>query len=150
MRIWIAAAHDAAHLNGGWAFVRAGTEVSGVAGGDRRTTRPRTTLSGFAAALKDLPAGEAFSVVAPRTDALILQTLLRPPADPPTEDLDLRAMLAKALTGRAWTLSVGDPDAITPYGFAVAWANMASEKAKTGGAFSAAIPKTNLAKVRGL
>jgi hypothetical protein len=59
-------------------------------------------------------------------------------------------MLAKALTGRAWTLSVGDPDAITPYGFAVAWANMASEKAKTGGAFSAAIPKTNLAKVRGL
>ena len=150
MRIWIAAAHDAAHLNGGWAFVRAGAQVHGVAGGDRRTTRARTALSGFAAALKDVPAGEPLAVVAPRPDALILQTLLKPPADPPTEDLDLRAMLAKALTGRAWTLSVGDPEALTPYGFAVAWANMAAEKAKTGGAFSAAIPKTNLAKVKGL
>jgi hypothetical protein len=150
MRIWIAAAHDAAHLNGGWAFVRAGAEVSGVAGGERRTTRARTALSGFAAALKELPAGEALTVVAPRADAMVLHTLLKPPKDAPTTDLDLRAMLAQALTGRTWSLAVGDPDAPTPFNFAVAWADMASEKAKTSGAFTAAIPKTNLAKVKGI
>lgn len=150
MRIWIAASHDAAHLNGGWAFVRAGAEVYGVAGGDRRTTRARTALSGFAAALKDVPAGEALAVVAPRTDAMVLHQLLKPPAEPPTTDLDLRAALTKTLTGRSWTLAVGDPDALTPHTFAVAWADMASEKAKMGGAFTAAIPRTNLAKAKGL
>ena len=150
MRIWIAASHDAAHLNGGWAFVRVGAEVYGVAGGDRRTTRARTTLSGFIAALKDIPVGDALAVVAPRPDAVILHQFLKPPKDAPTEDLDLRATLAKALTGRTWTLAVGDPDALTPFNFAVAWANIASEKAKMGGAFVAAIPKTNLAKAKGL
>lgn len=150
MRIWIAASHDAAHLNGGWAFVRAGTEVYGVAGGERRTTRARTALSGFAAALKDVPTGETLAVVAPRTDAMVLHQFLKPPKDAPTDDLDLRGALAKALSGRSWTLAVGDPDALTPYTFAVAWADMASEKAKMGGAFTAAIPKTNLAKAKGL
>ena len=66
MRIWIAASHDAAHLNGGWAFVRAGGEVHGVAGGDRRTTRARSALSGFVAALKGVPPGDPLSVVAPK------------------------------------------------------------------------------------
>ena len=150
VRIWIAASHDAAHLNGGWAFVRAGTEVYGVAGGDRRTTRARTALSGFIAALKDIPAGETLSVVAPRPDAMVLHQLLKPPKDAPTEDLDLRAALARTLSGRTWTLALGDPDALTPFTFAVAWADMASEKAKMGGAFTAAIPKTNLAKAKGI
>ena len=150
VRIWIAAAHDPAHLNGGWAYVRAGKEVSGMAGGDRRTTRVRTVLSGFAAALKDLPPGAPLSVVAARAEALVLHPLLKRPKDPPTEDLDLRAALAKALDGHIWTLALGDPDAPTPFNFTVAWAEMASEKAKMGGAFTAPIPKTNLAKVRGL
>lgn len=121
-----------------------------MAGGDRRTTRARTALVAFAAALKDVPAGEALTVVAPRTDALILHGLLKPPKDPPTEDLDLRADLAKTLSGRTWTLALGDPEAPTPFKFVVAWANMAGEKAKMGGAFSAAIPKANLAKAKGL
>lgn len=150
LRIWIAAAHDAAHLNGGWAFVRAGAEVQGMAGGDRRTTRERTTLTGFAAALKDVAVGAPLTVVAPRTDAVILHALLKPPKAPPTADLDLRAALAKTLDGHAWTLALADPDAPTPATFVAAWADMASEKAKTDGAFTAAIPKTNLAKVKGL
>lgn len=150
VRIWIAAAHDAAHLNGGWAYVRAGKDVSGMAGGERRTTRARTTLTGFAAALKDLPAGAPFTVVAPRADALVLHQFLKAPKDPPTEDLDLRASLEKTLAGHAWSLALGDPDAPTPFNFTVAWADTASEKAKMGGAFSVAIPKTNLAKVKGL
>ena len=150
VRIWIAASYDAAHLNGGWAFVRAGSEVYGGAGGDRRTTRARTALSGFVAALKGVPPGDPLSVVAPRPDAMVLHQLLKPPTEPPTTDLDLRAALTSALSGRTWTLAVGDPDALTPFNFAVAWADMASEKAKMGGAFTAAIPKTNLAKAKGL
>lgn len=150
MRIWIAASHDAAHLNGGWAFVRAGAEIYGAAGGDRRTTRVRTALSGFAASLKDVPPGAPLSVVAPRPDAMILHQLLKPPVEPPTRDIDLRTALRATLQGRTWTLAVGDPDAQTPFNFAVAWADMASEKAKMGGAFTAAIPRTNLAKAKGL
>lgn len=150
IRLWIAASHDPAHRNGGWAFVRAGAELVGAAGGERRTTRARMALAGFAAALKDTHAGAPVAVIAPRPDALVLHQLSRPPADPPGEDLDLRAVLAQALTGRAWTLATGDPQAATPLAFAAAWADLASDKAKTGGPFTAAIPRPNLAKVRGL
>lgn len=150
VRLWIAASHDSAHRNGGWAFVRTGGEIVSRAGGDRRTTRARTILSGFIAALKDLPAGAALAVVAPRADALILHTLLKPPADPPPEDQDLRTVLAAALAGKTWTLAVGDPAGPTPASFVAAWADTASDKAKMGGAFAIAIPKTNLAKVKGL
>ncbi|TAL29914.1 MAG: hypothetical protein EPN98_19165 [Phenylobacterium sp.] len=149
-RIWIAASHDAVHRNGGWAFVRADAEPVGRAGGDRRTTRARMALAGFLSALKDVPAGAPLAVVAARPDALVLHALLKPPADPPTDDLDLRAALTKALDGRAWTLAVGDPTAPTPTAFVSAWADTASEKAKMGGAFEHAIPKPNLAKAKGL
>lgn len=149
-RIWIAAAHDAVYRNGGWAFVRADAEPIGRAGGDRRTTRARMALAGFLAALKDVPAGAALAVVGPRADALVLHGLLKPPAEPPADDLDLRASLAKALAGRAWTLAVGDPAGPTPAAFAAAWADLASDKAKAGGAFENAIPKPNLAKAKGL
>jgi hypothetical protein len=150
VRIWIAASHDTAHRNGGWAFVRAGAEPVGRAGGERRTTRARMALAGFLAALKDLPAGALLAVVAPRPDALVLHALLKPPAEPPADDLDLRAGVAKSLEGRTWTLAVGDPAAATPTAFVAAWADTASEKAKAGGAFENAIPKPNLAKARGL
>jgi len=155
LRLWLAAAHDPAHRNGGWAFVRAderanGGEVVGWAGGERRTTRARMALSALTAALKDLPPGLGPAVVAPRPDALVLHTLARPPADPPTEDLDLRAQLAKALAGRPWTLAIADPKAAPPLAFTTAWADLASNKAKTTGPFTATIPNSNLAKVAGL
>src|SRR5688572_13661071 len=105
-------------------------------------------LAGLAAALKSAPAGP-FAVVAAAVDAQVLVSLLRPPEEPPTEDLDLRAELARLLTGRAWTLASGG-GSDTPVAFVEAWAEFASEKGKTGGAFTAAIPKSNLAKIKGL
>jgi hypothetical protein len=148
LRIWIAATHDRAHRNGGWAFVRDDGPPVGWAGGERRTTRARMALAGLATALKGAASGPV-AVTAPATDARVLVTLLKPPEEPPTEDLDLRAELAKLLAGRAWTLAVGaGPD--TPVAFVEAWADFASEKAKGGGAFAAAIPKPNLAKIKGL
>jgi len=130
--------------------VLAAGEASGRAGGDRRTTRARMALTGFLSALKDLPPGAPLAVVAPRPDALVLHALLKPPADPPADDANLRAELATALGGRAWTLAVGDPAGPTPMAFAAAWADLASDKAKAAGAFTNAIPKTNLAKMKGL
>jgi hypothetical protein len=150
LKLWIAASHDATWKNGGWAFVRAGAEVTGWAGGDRRTTRARMALAAFAAALKDTPAGAGPAVIAARPDALVLHTLLKPPADPPAEDLGLRAQFAKLLEGRAWTLAVGDPKTLPPLAFATAWSDLAADKAKASGAFTNAIPKTNLAKVQGV
>lgn len=150
MKLFIAASHDATYRNGGWAFVRTGGEVTGWAGGERRTRRARMALAGFAAALKDLPVGDTLAVVAARPDALVLHTLLKPPADPPAEDVDIRATLAKLLTGRAWTLAVGDPKGLPPLAFATAWSDLASEKAKMTGPFTNAIPRSNLAKVAGL
>jgi hypothetical protein len=150
IRIWVAASHDPAHRNGGWAFVRAGAEPVGRAGGERRVTRGRMTLAALLAALKDLPPGAAAAVVAPRADALVLHSVLEPPAEPPADEPELRAALAGALAGRTWTLAVGDPGAATPTAFVAAWADMAAEKAKSGGAFEHPIPKPNLAKAKGL
>ena len=150
VRLWIAASHDAAHRNGGWAFVRAGADTLAWAGGDRRTTRSRMALTGFLAALKDLPAEAALAVAAPRADALVLHSLLKPPSDAATEDLDLRGVLSAGLAGRTWTLAIGDPKGETPTAFAAAWADLSADKAKASGAFTAAIPKTNLAKAKGL
>jgi hypothetical protein len=150
LKLWIATHHDAAHRNGGWAFVRAGGEPVGRAGGDRRTTRDRMALAGFAAALEGVPPGVDLAVVAPRSDALVLHTLLKPPSDPPAEDIGLRAALAAALAGRAWTLSVADAAGATPGAFVAAWAETAARKAKMEGAFAVAIPRVNLAKLKGL
>ncbi len=150
VRLWIAACHDTAHRNGGWSFVRAGGETLGAAGGDRRTTRARMVLTGFLGALKDLPADAALAVAAPRPDALVLHSLLKATAASPTEDLDLRRLLGAGLEGRTWTLAVGDPKGDTPLAFAAAWAELSSEKAKAGGSFTAAIPKNNLARIKGL
>ena len=140
LRIWIAATHDRAHRNGGWAFVRDDAPPMGWAGGERRTTRARMALAGLAAALKGAAPGP-LAVTAPVADAQVLSSLLKPPEDPPTEDLDVRAELAGLLAGRSWTLAAGG-GADTPVAFAEAWADFASEKAKAGGAFTAAIPLT--------
>lgn len=150
LRIWIAASHDPAHRNGGWAWVRAGgPDVAGWAGGERRTTKVRMVLAGFLSSLKDLPAAP-LAVVAPRADAIVLHAILKPPAEPLGDELDLRAALAKALQRVSWTLAVGDPSGPTPATFTSAWADTASEKAKMGGAFTVAIPKVNLSRLKGL
>jgi hypothetical protein len=150
LKIWIAATHDPAHKNGGWALVRADGEVTGWAGGERMTTRPRMALAALAAALKDVAPGVGPTVLAPRADALVLHTLVKPPPEPITEDLDLRAALAAALGGRPWVLAIADPKVVAPLIFAAAWADRAADKAKTLGPFTAAIPKVNLAKLTGL
>ena len=146
IRIWVAAHHHKAFLHGGWAYVRAGAEVTGWAGGDRRTTRTRMALSGQAAALADLPRGAALSIKAAAEDAKLLGGVFVEPAEPPTDDLDLRAAIAGLLQGHEARLAPTSVQPRTPLAFTIAWADQAADKAKMTGAFRVAIPRPNLAK----
>lgn len=151
LRIWVAADHHAAFRCGGWAFVReAGGGLSGTAGGERNTTAARTALAGLAAALADLPAGDAVVLMADRH--LLAHAALAAGADPgedaPTEDLDLWARILAAGKGRTLRVARADPTPGGPAAFCAAWADLARDKAKATGAFTAQIPRPNLAKVK--
>ena len=151
VRIWIAATHHAAFKNGGWAFVRAeGTFINGVAGGDRRTTRETMALNALFAALNDLPEAAPLIIHAQAPDAATIMDFFTPPKDPPTEDLELRARIRKALAGKQYRLVRAEKAPGTPMVFAAAWADQGGDKAKTKGGFHFVIPKPNLAKVPGL
>ncbi len=155
-KIWLSAAFSPVYRCGGWASVRLSEgQRSGLAGGERNTTASRLALCGLAAALRDLaPAAvveirSACAELAPF--AGLLASLSAPTqAAPPEDDLDLWAPILTASKGRRLSLSVASVAPGTPLAFAAAWADLSSDKAKAAGAFSAAIPKPNLAKVQGL
>jgi hypothetical protein len=152
IRIWTCAAFHPAYLCGGWSFVRAG---AGAAGGERRTTVSRMALAGLAAALRDLPAGADAEIRTTSPELASFAPVLaslgqNTPTAPPEEDLDLWARIITAATGRRLTLSLTPLEPGGPAAFAAAWADLARDKAKTAGPFTAAIPKANLAKVAGL
>lgn len=154
IRIWPASAHNAAFRCGGWAYVReAGRDLSGAAGGERNVTADRIELAGLAAALADLPPRAAIELhtASPRllrSAALIAGTATGEAA--PAEDLDLWARIVAAAKGRTVRLVRAETWPRTPTAFAIAWADLARDKAKASGAFANAIPKPNLAKVQGL
>jgi len=157
IQIWTSAAFHPAYRCGGWACVRASQgQVTGAAGGERNTTAQRMALAALAAALRDLPSsGEPIDIrttspeLAPFVDWLNSLGKAAQTA-PPEQDLDLWAQIRKASAGRRLTLVLMAVDSKRPTGFTAAWAELARDKAKTGGPFAAAIPKTNLAKVPGL
>jgi hypothetical protein len=72
------------------------------------------------------------------------------PDDAASTDLDLWAQLLTAAKGRTIEIAAAKPEPRTPLAFVAAWAELARDKAKATGAFTASIPKTNLAKVQGL
>jgi ribonuclease HI len=149
IRLWIETTHHAAFRYGGWAYAReVGGAVSGMAGGERNITAGRLDLAGLVAALNGLPAGAAVAVKSSSPALLAaLRAISSPPAEAPTEDLDLWAQLMTAAKGRAVTLQAAPRAAQTPAAFLAAWAEVGQDKAKAAGRFSAAIPKSNLAKL---
>jgi hypothetical protein len=150
--IWTCAAFHPAYLCGGWAFVRAG---AGAAGGERRTTASRMALTGLAGALRDVPPGAEVEIRTTSPElalfAPVLETLgQKSQIAPPEDDLDLWARIITAATGRRLTLILSPLEPGGPAAFVAAWADLARDKAKATGPFTAAIPKANLAKVAGL
>jgi hypothetical protein len=154
IQIWTSAAFHPAHRCGGWAYARAseGT-VAGAAGGERNTTAERTVLAGLAAALRDLPAdGAPIDIRTTSMELALFKEALGAPdnAAPPEADRDLWVQVFKARAGRRMTLVRIPVDPDTPSGFTAAWAELARDKAKAGGAFMSPLPRSNLAKAPGL
>jgi hypothetical protein len=150
VRIWLEVAHHATFRIGGWAFVRAnGGAVSGTAGGRRAIDLERTALEALAAALADLTKGACAELhtASPAVLAIPGRIAIAEAGEiPPSENLDLWAQVATAL--RRVRLVTRRPDLVPdgPGAFAAAWADFARDRAKDKGAFTAAIPKPNLAK----
>jgi hypothetical protein len=150
IRVWLEIAHHGAFRIGGWAFVRQSAGVvSGSAGGERRIDAERNALQAIAAALAGLPPGAAVELHA--SSPLVLAIPARIAAaeagqDPPADNLDLWAKASTALKPIDLVLRPAQPTPGGPTAFAAAWADFAQGRAKDRGAFSAPIPKVNLAK----
>jgi hypothetical protein len=150
VRIWLEVAHHKAFRIGGWAFVRlAAGEVSGTAGGERRIDLERTGLAALAAALRDLPPGASVELHTSSPQLLAIPRRVAAAEigeNPPADNLDLWAQAATALRRLDLRVSRAEPAPRSPSAFAAAWADLARDRAKDKGAFTAAIPKPNLAK----
>jgi hypothetical protein len=148
--LWTASRHHAAFRCGGWASVRVVDGVpSGSAGGERATTAARMALAGLAAGLRDLPATMEVAIHASGGELADLNEILAGRLQP-EDHLDLWARILVATKGRRTILVRAGATPDGPMSFAKAWADLAMDKAKMGGAFSASIPRGNLAKVEGL
>ena len=149
IRIWLEIAHHAAFRVGGWAFVsEVAGEVSGTVGGDRRIDAERTALAALAAALAQPAAGAGVELytASPLLLALPARIAAAPAGEtPPTENRDLWAQATTAPRRPGLVLRRAEPARRSPTTFATAWADLARDRAKEKGAFSAAIPKPNLA-----
>jgi hypothetical protein len=150
-QIWLCAAYHPAFRCGGWAWLRrCSGEVAGAAGGDRNTTAGRIALTGLVSALRNLPEGRGSVRIQTTSAGLDLAPKVLAGAARPEDDLDLWAQIAVAAKSHRLELVRVALDPATPTGFADAWASLAMDKAKAIGAFTAAIPKTNLTKAPGL
>lgn len=160
LRLWIEIDHQAPYRTGGWAWLlQDGAAVTGAAGGARDVDIAAFGLYALEAALADLPEGAAVALHlsdAGLIDGVRTMSTRRAAGwvnasgdrDPQAKTWEI---IAKALTGRALSLVRTQPaDPRTPAGFAAAWAELARDKAKTKGTFKNAIPRPNLAKIRGL
>jgi len=154
VKIWTAAVYHAAFRCGGWAYVREGApELAGAAGGDRNTTLEQMAFAGLAAALKTLPkAVTPVEVHTPHTELVGLSDHLKTrtmPKDLSTEVLGAWQTIVHLAAARPIQIVYDPPLAKTPLAFALAWADLARDKAKASGHFISPIPKPNLAKMPG-
>jgi hypothetical protein len=141
IRIWLAASHHDGFRCGGWAYVRlTGPEVSGAAGGARQITAERARLSAGS------PGPTGVTLHSASEAMLDLGKMIAGTAEPPSDDLDLWAQIGAAVAGRAVRFVRTESAPSSPAAFVAAWADLARDKAKAGGPFSAVIPKSNLAK----
>ena len=152
--LWITATHEAVYGSGGWAYARrVGGQVTGAAGGERRTTARRMALTVLAEALKDLsraspgPAPSELTLHAALPQFIDILAILEGKAPPPEEDLDLWAPVLAAKGQTPLVLVRSEAGPISPIAFLNAWAEFTRQKARAKGQFRAVLPKPNLAGV---
>lgn len=145
-RIVLAYEHSQPFACAGWAYVVAGDPASGAAGGRRRVG----AWTGAAAALSAvLQAGGGLVLTAhPRIAGLIAAVRAgAPPEGLEPADLAAFDQLLKLAAGQPLGFQ---PTRAAPGGaaaFCAAWAELARDRAKAKGDFTAPIPKPNLARL---
>ena len=150
VQVWLAISHHPAFRVGGWAYVRSdGVSLAGSAGGDRRIDAERAALAGLIAALRAPDRSRPIRLHT--TSALAAAIPARVKAaqageNPPTENLDLWVQATAALAGGPVQIVPAPETPGTPSAFAAAWAELARDRAKDKGPFTAVIPKSNLLK----
>lgn len=146
VRLFVETTYHPAFRHGGWGVAREiGGGVTGLAGGERNATAARIDLMALIAALTGVPVGPV--VLHSASPGLLAAARGLAAGEAPEEDLDLYEAAQKALAGRALTVKAAAKGPGTPAHFLAAWAEVGQDKAKGAGQFSAAIPKSNLAKL---
>ena len=138
---------------GGWCFVRRnqsqpGPEgIKGAAGGERRTSAARMSLTALTealASLAGLPADTAVTLYF--EDPALASELVAADGAYATAEPEVWAAARAAVAARP-VLNLAPLPANAPAaGFLAAWADFGLETSKTRGSFKAAIPKPNLLK----
>jgi len=141
---------------GGWSFVRrmegqSGPEaIKGAAGGERRTSSARMSLTALTealASLTDQPANAAVTLYF--QDPALATELVSADGAYATAEPEAWAVARAAVAARP-VLNLAPLPANAPAaGFLAAWADFGLDTAKTRGSFKAAIPKPNLLKFPG-
>jgi ribonuclease HI len=144
---------------GGWAWVKASSAgVNGAAGGERGATNARMELAAVVEALRQAPEKTAPIVVHTNSRTVAVTAAANLPiwqtgqGGEDLENWDLWSKIAVVAAQHGGPVSFVHAEAggKDPTGFTAAWADLACDKVKALGPFSAAIPKPNLAKCPGL
>lgn len=151
--LWTAALCKQDPGYGGWAFVRkldgesGAAAIKGAAGGERRTSPAKMSLSALIEALTslaDLPADTA--VTLRFADPALAGELVASDGAYATAEPEAwaaaRALVAARSSLNLVPLAAGAPQT----GFLAAWAEFGLDTSKSRGSFKAAIPKPNLMK----
>jgi ribonuclease HI len=141
---------------GGWSFVRrmegqSGPEaIKGAAGGERRTSSARMSLTALTealASLSDQPANAAVTLYF--QDPALATELVSADGAYATAEPEAWASARAAVAARPILNLAPLPTNAPAAGFLTAWADFGLDTAKTRGSFKAAIPKPNLLKFPG-
>ncbi len=154
--LWIASLCRPDPGYGGWSFVRrmnGGTDaaaIKGAAGGERRTSAAKMSLTALTEALgslSDLP--KETSVTLRVADPDLAGQLVASDGAYATAEPQAWTAAGAALTARPILELVPASPTDPASGFLNAWAEFGLDTAKTRGSFKAAIPKPNLLKFPG-
>ena len=154
--VWIASLCRPDPGYGGWAFVRkldgetGAAAIKGAAGGERRTTTARMSLTALTEALQslnDLPTDTR--VTLKFMDPELAGQLVSADGDYATTEPEAWSQARTAVASWSALDLVPSSPSEAANGFLIAWAEFGLDTAKSRGSFKAAIPKPNLMKFPG-
>jgi ribonuclease HI len=154
--LWIASLCRPDPGYGGWSWVRrldgetGAAAIKGAAGGERRSSGAKMSLSVLTEALDSLSDLPAETTVTLRvSDPSLAAQLVASDGDYATTEPDAWTAARKALAARPSLKLAPLAASDGASGFLAAWAEFGLDTSKTRGSFKAAIPKPNLLKFPG-